>query len=275
MAPRTPTKKVVHGDDLLYRFFQDALDGDPELFAAVPTLLTSTMGIWLPLDAYERWPVLLPWVVRDPKCRRDPNVGGADMWSSPNAEGYLRDDNSLIKSLPRALTVRGPKRSHVRGARMGTEFVACHIWRVVNDERLANRIPTLNSFVPNLVWLPRQVAKLSDIEGGIVQRTLQAMAYQIYRHAPVAPHLQSVVDEAWAMIPQPSLEIRPFALDDLNWFETTENFYRTRSRRLASVIQALEALESGQPLGDKVITSRYAAGLPEVSAGRAPCSRPG
>ena len=28
-------KKIVHGDDLLYRFFQDALTTQPELFATL------------------------------------------------------------------------------------------------------------------------------------------------------------------------------------------------------------------------------------------------
>jgi hypothetical protein len=265
MVPPATRKKVIHGDDLLYRFFQDALEGEPQLYAGVPRLLVTTMGIWLPLGVYERWPVLLPWVVRDPKCRRDPNAGGADVWSSPDADGYLRDDNSLIKSLPRALTVKGPKGSRVRGARMGTEFVACHIWRVVPDERLASRIPLLNSFVPNLVWLPSQVAKLSDIEGGLVQRMLQAMSCAVYRHAPVAPHLRGLVEEAWAMIPPPeSPDIGSVDLTGLNWFEATDGFYRTRLTRLGSVLQALEAIELGLPVAERVVSRRYAEGLPRV-----------
>jgi hypothetical protein len=111
MAP----ERIIHGDDLLYRFFQEALRSNPELFAAVPQLLITTMALWLPLDTYERWPVLLPWVVRDPKCRGNPRRGIPDQWSSPDRSGYLRDDNSLIKALPRALTVKGPKESHVHG----------------------------------------------------------------------------------------------------------------------------------------------------------------
>src|ERR1019366_7004889 len=95
---RVTTTKVVHGDDLLYRFFEDALKSRPELFATIPQLLITTMGLWLPLDAYERWPVLLPWVVRDAKCRGNPRKGVLEEWSSPDAQGYLRDDNSLIKA---------------------------------------------------------------------------------------------------------------------------------------------------------------------------------
>jgi len=114
-------QKTIHGDDLLYRFFQDALANSPDLFAAVPQLLIATMALWLPLDAYERWPVLLPWVVRDSKCRGNSRKGIPDEWSSPDQKGFLRDDNTLVKALPRALTVRGPKGSYVNGARMGGE----------------------------------------------------------------------------------------------------------------------------------------------------------
>jgi hypothetical protein len=225
------------------------------------------MGIWLPVEVYERWPVLLPWVVRDPRCRGNKRKGLPDEWSSPDALGYLRDDNSLIKSLPRSLTVQGPKGSHVHGARMGTEFVAAHVWRVVNHDHLASRHPLLNSFVPNLVWLPGQIAKLTDVEDGVVQRTLQAMAYRIYREQPVTQQLRPIVEEAWQLIPRPSLEIDAVALDELNRFRPTDGFYRTRSTRLSSVINALEQLERGEGINEKVVTHRYAAGLPAVSTG--------
>jgi hypothetical protein len=260
-------RRVVHGDDLLYRFFQDALRSEPQLFATVPQLLITSMAIWLPLDVYERWPVLLPWVVRDAQCRGNAKKGIPDQWSSPDTYGYLRDDNSLIKSLPRSLTVRGPRGSHIHGSRMGSEFVASHVWRVVRHEELASRLPLLNSFVPNLVWLPGQVAKLTDREGGVVQRALQAMAYEIYREAPVAPLLHDVVEEAWAMIPEPVVDLEPFELADLNWFETTKRFYSTRTTRLLSVIAALDDLDRGSPIGERVVTRRYAAGLSRVDPG--------
>jgi len=258
------TRKVVHGDDLLYRFFQDALQSRPELFATVPQLLITTMALWLPLDVYEQWPVLLPWVVRDAKCRGNPRKGVPDEWSSPDAHGFLRDDNSLIKAIPRALTITGPKGSHVQDARMGSEFVASHIWRVVHHSDLASRHPLLNSFTPNLVWLPGQVAKLSDRQGGIVQQTLEAMSYKVYRNAPVLPHLSDVVEQAWEMIPQPIVELEQFSLNDLNWFRTTPSFFSTRLSRLESVVAALDAIDAGLALGERVVTRRYAAGLPLV-----------
>ena len=262
----TRSSRVVHGDDLLYRFFQGALASHPELFAAVPQLLIASTALWLPREAYEQWPVLLPWVVRDPTCRGSPSKGLPDQWSAPDARGFLRDDNSMIKSLPRALTVRGPKDGHMNGGHMGREFVAAHVWRVVSSSELASRIPLLNTFVPNLVWLPSQVAKLTDVEGGIVQQTLQALAWQIYRDAPVAPNRRDIVEEAWALLPHPVVRVQPFEVGNLNWFEATPAFYKTCSARLASVLEALDDVESRSPLPMRVITRRYASGLPTVSS---------
>jgi hypothetical protein len=261
-------QKVVHGDDLLYRFFLDLFTAEPEPFARVPRLLIESMAIWLPLDVYERFPVLLPWVVRDPTCRGSKGKGIPDQWGAPNDAGFLRDDNSLVKSLPRALAVYGPKGSHVHGTRMGTEFVASHIWREVDHVDLASRVPLLNTFVPNLVWLPSQVAKLSDVEGGIVQQTLQAMSRAIYGTATVDEHLRDVVDEAWNLLPPPPAVLDDTDLDRLNWFVSTPRFFATRKARLATVVHALQTLAAGEPLTHKVITTRYGAGLPRVDPTR-------
>jgi hypothetical protein len=257
-------RKIVHGDDLLYRFFRDGFDRYPQFFAKVPELLVSVMGIWLPLDAYERWPILLPWVVRDPSCRGNKNKGLPDEWSGPDEHGYLRDDNSLIKALPRALTITGPKGGHVNGSRMGSEFVACHIWRKAEGLNSSNTDPRLNSFIPNLVWLPSQVAKLSDLEGGIIQQTLQAISYKIYRFAPVRPHLQPIAEEAWRKLPKPKISLGEITPDDLNWFQTTPAFFKTRASRLESVITALGLLKQELPIPERVVTHRYAEGLPRV-----------
>jgi hypothetical protein len=93
------------------------------------------------------------------------------------------------------------------------------------------------------------------------------MAYEIYREAPVVPHLHDVVEEAWALIPEPVVELERFEFEDLNWFETTTGFYRTRTARLMSVITALDDLERGSPIGERVVTRRYAAGLGQVDPG--------
>ncbi|OBE94327.1 hypothetical protein A5776_23405 [Mycolicibacterium elephantis] len=260
-------QKVVHGDDLLYRFFVDLFESEPELVGVVPQLLVQSMAIWLPLDAYRHSPILLPWVVRDPTCRGSKARNIPDEWGSPNGDGFFRDDNSLVKSVPRSLNIRGPKGSRLNGRRMGSEFVAAHIWRKVDSDRLASRIPLLNTFVPNLVWLPSQVSKLSDLEGGIVQQTLQAVSRQIYSEQPVSPHLEKLVSEAWSLLPEPAVSV-DVDVSRLNWFVATDRFHTTRRTRLSTVIDALETLEAGGDLTKKVISTRYTAGLPSVDGER-------
>jgi hypothetical protein len=229
------SNKVVHGDDLLYRFFRDLFKTEPELLGVVPQLLVESMAIWLPPEVYQHSPVLMPWVVRDPQCRGSKTKNIPDQWASPNEDGYLRDDNSLVKSLTRSLSVRGPKGSHLNGSRMGSEFVASHIWRKVDADILASRIPLLNTFVPNLVWLPSQIAKLSDIEGGIVQQTLQAVSRRVYGDLHVDSHLKPIVAKAWSMLPQSAVAV-DVELSRLNWFVATDRFLATRKARLSSVI---------------------------------------
>jgi len=262
-------KRVVHGDDLLYRFFQDVLTREPELFALVPHLMVRTMGVWLPVDVYRELPILLPWVVRDPTCRGRKSKSGEvlkeDEWSAPARDtGLLRDDNSLVKALPRSLVIHAPKSPNLNGAHLGTEFVASHIWRVVTGTTLASRLPLLNSFVPNLVWLPSQVSKLSDREGSVVQEALKSTSWAIYRHAPVADGLQLVADEAWALLPTPAPATESLVIGELNWFVATLGFLETRRRRIDEVLRALDDLSNGLPLTKKVVTTRYTEGLPRL-----------
>lgn len=258
---------MVHGDDLLYRFFNNLLASQDEPFAAIPQMLLEAMAIWLPPETYARLPLLLPWVVRDPSCRGAPRRGVADEWGSPDARGYLRDDNSLIKNLPRALPITGPSRSGLAGARIGTEFVASHVWRRVNGSSvLASRWPELNSFVPNIVWLPGQIAKLTDREGSAVQDTLQAMSMRIYRDVPVPSRYTDIVERAWSLLPMPQREVERLDLSKLNWFMPTERFYATRELRLRTVVGALAGLDRGQKPVTKVITTRYGEGLAHVDS---------
>jgi hypothetical protein len=262
--PRKP--RQINGDDLLYRFFDELFREDDPALAHMPVRMLRTMGVWLPHDIYGSWPILLPWVVRDPTCRRSGD-GERDEWSSPNDQGYLRDDNSLIKKLPRALAIDAGGQRHLHRARMGTEFVAAHVWRTCTTAGvLATQHPLLNSFVPNLVWLPRQVAKLTDREGSLVQRTLQALAWRIYRSAPVAPHLQDAVDAAWELLTEPEIELPPLDFGTFNWFVPTGRFFQHRDRSLATVVEALRELEAGRQPELRVITTRYAKGLPKVGA---------
>jgi hypothetical protein len=267
-------QRIIHGDDLLYRFFQSALAREPELYAKMPGLLIQTMSVWFPVDIYRAVPILIPWVVRDPECRGRKRADGLvirpDEWSAPNGDGFARDDNSLVKSLPRSLTIRGPRDAHLDGCRLGKEFVASHIWRLVSGPQLASRNPLLNTFVPNLVWLPSQIAKLSDLENGPIQNALKSLSWSIYHDQEVELSLRAVVDEAWAMLPDSSsaVPLTQSAMTELNWFESNARFLGLRRQRLDEVIDALEKIARGEVLTRKVVATRYTEGLPHVTQER-------
>jgi hypothetical protein len=89
------------------------------------------------------------------------------------------------------------------------------------------------------------------------------MAWSMYRSAPVAPHLSEIVEEAWAMIPQPAVLAEN--LPAMKSFSATARFSATRRQRLDTVIGALERLNAGLDVAGKVVTSRYGEGLTSVN----------
>jgi hypothetical protein len=224
------------------------------------------LGIWLSPSVYRRLPIPLPYAVRDPSCRGDKSKGLPDEWGSPNAEGLFRDDNSLVKGLPRSLPIRSPLRELYDGRRMGTGFVAAHVWRELRGTGLASRDPLTYSFVPNVVWLPSDVAKLTDREGSFAQTYLQALSMKIYREDRVGKGLESIVEQAWTKLPHP-LGIPKEGLPeiaDLNFFEPTEGFLQRRISKITEVVRAVDAVLAGRRLEGRVIASRYTSGLPSV-----------
>jgi len=63
--------RFVHGDNLTYRFFKDLFIKKPDLAVEFSRDLIKETAVWLPPDVYRRCPILLPWVVRDPDCRKN------------------------------------------------------------------------------------------------------------------------------------------------------------------------------------------------------------
>lgn len=260
-------RREVKGDDLLYRFFNEVLPLHPQLFEKIPRLLVVSMGVWFPTSLYQEMPVLLPWVLRDPECRgkkRNGEVLVPDQWGSPTKQGHLRDDNSLVKGLPRSLRITSKANSFIRDRHLGNEFVASHIWRENLSGVLASRIPMLNTFVPNLVWLPSQVAKLSDRERGPIQTALKEISWNMYRRVPLTEEARQIADRSWALLPEPASSHQVLE-DEINWFVTTPRFISTRKSKLVAVIDALERIATGAELPQTLEPSRYRIGLPRVA----------
>jgi hypothetical protein len=272
MRKSTKSTALVDGNHLLYRLFAHLLDEKDEVAQQIAMKMIIEMSIWLPLELYRECPVMLPWAVRNPNCRKHTKDGikYPENWGAPNENGYQMDDNTLIKGIPRSLKVTGNNRgSQLIGKRIGKSFVASHIWREIeNDENLASRIPELNSFVPNLVWLPTQISKLSDIEDGIIQDMLKHATWEIYRDAPVNPNYQEHTEAIWRKL-EPDIgkfkSFMKFNPKNLLFFESNEKFIEKRIKITKNALRFIEICCNGCSAPKPKMTGRYAKGLPEIS----------
>lgn len=258
--------RLVDGDNFLFRLFQEILELDTEIADQVVDLVVESAAIWFPPNVYKAMPVMLPWVVRDAKCR--PHTKGGiqypDQWAAPDQHGFLRDDNSLIKGIPKSLVIHSGTNVHLNGFRLGKSWVAAHVWREVNLEKLASRDPRLNSFVPNLVWLPQQIAKLSDQEGSLLQTALKRASWSMYRNLEVNGAVREEVEKIWSLLPPAEATSRPFT-GKWNLFDGHEKFLKSRSVSLRTTTRLLSRILEGGTLPEKGRTPpRYYQGIQKL-----------
>jgi len=267
---RTKRVSSVDGNHILYHYLEkDLREKDIWLFQMLAARLFTSLGIWFSTTLYARIPILLPFAVRDPSCRPK-KTGEVDQWGAPNASGYFRDDNSLVKGLPKSLRIKAPQNPLYHGRAVGGGFVAAHVWRGLEGSsdvvQLSTRDALTNTFIPNLVWLPIQVAKLTDREGSFAQSYLQALAIKIYRHVPVARGVRPMVEQAWQKLPNPA-GVPSNGLPEpgeLAYFEETARFLFRRYGTISTVRAALDRVADGRRPKGKVISSRYTKGLPQL-----------
>lgn len=209
--------------------------------------LIAQTSIWFSVELYVAMPVVLPHVLRDNECRKKlcdvghrktkkGNIGELrDLWSTPSPEGYVRDDNSLIKTLPKNLKIESSDAA-LNESTLGSNWVACHIWPMSKV-----RDPWLNSFVPNLVWLPKPLDVLSDRDGHPVQQILQlASLRQFLAQSTMAPgHASELFDGLMPRpIERPSFRVR-------NTFNAPTPWSRRRWKKVECMTRILEARAAG------------------------------
>lgn len=241
-------KLLVNGEDILYRAFQEIVSQNDD--AVISKILK--YAVFLEPRAAEMYPVLRPGVVRDARKKlQNDSHGRNDDWGRADARGFVRDDNSLLKPIPKSLHVVSPV-TFLNGKKLGNGWVASHIWRRTRTLEAANKHPWLNSFVPNLVWLPRQVAKLSDREGGHIQSALKLSSIALYRGIKYEdPKKQDVVDACWDELQEP--EGVSFEFSNETQFELNQSWITRTETRLSRLY---EGARSGDPKTLKM------AGLP-------------
>jgi len=169
-------------------------------------------------------------------------------------KGYLRDDNSLIKDIFNTCPIKSPEIKQYNKHFLGKGFVASHIWREVNNsDKLASTLPFTNSFIPNLVWLPKQISKLTDREGSYAQKLLQSISYKIYREI----NEDDYTNEIWEYLPNPKIESR-FDIEKLNFFDISDVWIEKRLKKLNNEFDSiLNVIDKKESVLKKVKCSVY------------------
>ncbi len=255
--------KDLNGHLALYPYLQKELPNeDYWLFQMLASRLVTAFGIWLPKEVYARFPILLPHVIRAESA----NGGGkAETSGSPDKNGYLLDTNILIRNLVKSLPFDSP-RSHYQGRRIGSApgWVAAHVWQVREDGQRPTRHHVTNSFVPNLVWLPKTLATLSD-HNPFVQQYLQALSHKIYSGVEQRQAMKKITANAWRQLEIP--EIPPDGLPDpskLNYFALDDVWLQKLRSGVADVLKSLERTSRRKEPVETLLPKRYRDGLREL-----------
>lgn len=254
--------RKIDGENIIYHYIQKHILPQEDGFSyTLLKRLLIDLSIWLPPYMYTRIPILLPYVIRDSSCRLSVNKRKEE-WGSPDKKGFFRDDNSLIKSVPRTFRIKSALNEY-NGRSLGRGFVACHIWRAKkNSSKLVSQIPQFYSFVPNLVWLPKQIAKLTDREASFPQKFLQYMSYSLYCNFL---RNNDVIADIWNNLDRPSDFTDSIKTEKLNFFIAPDEWITKRRKKLCSHLNILSNHESIlRQKRMKIHSSRYLEGLKKL-----------
>lgn len=260
-APFEPTQQSsVAGSSAIFqslaRVFQRG--GDQQRDAARQILLRA--GVWLPVETYRHWPVALPWIVRDnsvssTKTKAD-NTGKSLMKTASPTTGLMRTDNSPVGGLKKGLPVEWAgglgetfKSKPIKAG--AHEWMQSHCWSFLfGTTQSAATHPLTNSFVPNLVWLPHALGRLTDDERLVFADELRSIAWARYRHVEVDPAFREVVREAWSLLEPPlSREVGRDELTRVNEFKVPAKFYTTKVEMVRNLYRVVEMLQEGVDVG--------------------------
>jgi hypothetical protein len=214
-------------------------------------------AIWPVTDSYINAPWVARFAVRRQRHRTDERAPGEkrDLWGMPDEMGFFADDNSLLKSAYKNLDITGLQNPY-KTAKLSTGLVCCHIWSGTTSD------PLLFSFLPNLVWLPKSLARFTDVykERDIhrVHYVMQELSYRRYRELE-ANVGNDDCRRAWSKLVRPLIELA----DDIHFTEmksepSLSSRVRTRHLRLSTV---LEAAISEVPEGHRRFSKRYHLGV--------------
>lgn len=247
---------MTNGENIIYHYIQKTLlaDNDSDDFTKeLIERLIIDLSIWFPADAYRQIPILLPFVIRDSSCRRKQPNSTKDEWGNANEFGFLRDDNSLIKGIIKSFLVEGRRVKDYDNKKLANGFVASHIWRnlQINQDKLASTFEKTNSFIPNLVWLPKQISKLTDREGSYAQNLLKTISYKIYFNNN---SLSDFKKEIWAELENPNTQTKhSIDVSKLNYFKIPDTWVDKKRKGLIEEITTIKSVINSETVGSKKV----------------------
>ena len=248
-------KSAVDANAVLRRHLaQRKVDRVADLASDEIVALALQFAIWIPQRTYQAVPWLAPYAIRRLRKRTEPNAPGPkrDLWGVPTADGFFTDDNSLIKAVVLRHAVR-PVPNPYGGQAITKGLVCCHVWPATTGD------PLLFSFVPILVWLPRDLATYSDAHRQgpphRVHEMLKGVAVHRYRGLPTAT-APDRVEAAWSRLDV----VAPIAVEHGLEFEVGDSLIGLVASRISKLDEFLDTAlnPGGAPL--RRFSRRYHAG---------------
>lgn len=242
----------IKSEFILRRYLQNDLRKvDFPFFFQASVRFILDLGVWIDPEAYKKLPIFEPIAYRD-KTPQHP----IDKRGHANKEtALLIDDNSYVKNYATGKIVSSDKISYYDGKALKSGFWACHIWdRIGPSMELSNKDNTLFTFIPNLVWLPKEFSRLSDIPGSPIKDILKQLSLNLYRDLKMeSPLLQSIVDESWdKLLETPHNNIIPKnslpKTEDYNLLRIPEKTIQKKKIRHHDISEALIAHGSGHSI---------------------------
>lgn len=218
--------------------------------------LAAKFAIWPLIHSYRRAPWLARFALRRQRHRIDDRTPGEkrDLWGMPNESGFFADDNSLLKSIFKNISISGIDNPYGNRT-ISRGLVCCHIWPATTGN------PVLFSFLPNLVWLPKSLSRFTDVFADKpihkVHFVLQELSYQRYHDLQVLTGFEDSI-EAWKLLERPELGLAkglPFI--EMNTEPKLSGLVHQRHTRLKSFLDA--ALEE-TPSPHRRFSKRYHLG---------------
>jgi len=235
----------IQHDHIFRKYLQDDLRFvDYPFFLQASVRFILDLSIWIDPKSYVKLPIFEPLAYRDQNAQGPPDMRGK---ANP-LTAFLVDDNSMIKNYAQGKVVSSKKIQYYDGRKISEGFWACHIWDRLEDNTLTNTDNCLFSFIPNIVWLPKELSRLTD-HVPIIKDVMKQLSIQLYGQLKLPNQaLQSIVDESWEkllksnhnqVIPKSALP----AIDEFNTMMISDSTISRKVRKLEKY--AVGLLEHG------------------------------